>query len=193
MPFLSLNDRDMKFSFARALLLATLMLMFHTTSPGQITDIKEYQIKAVFLFNFAQFVEWPETALPESSDLVIGVLGEDLFGDYLDEIVRGETVNGHPLKVKHFKDIGEVENCHILFINLKNAESLKHALSNLKDTHILTVGDTLNFAREGGMIQFFTQNNKVHLKINLEKVKNNELAISAKLLRVAEIVKNANN
>jgi hypothetical protein len=191
MSFLSLNDPEMKFQ--KRLLVAILMLMFHITSPGQITDIKEYQIKAVFLFNFAQFVEWPEGSLHGSDDLIIGVLGEDLFGDYLDEIVRGETVNGHPLKVKRFKDVSEVSNCHILFINLTNPEALKQALSSLKHTHILTVGDTPDFTKAGGMIQFFTQKHKVHLKINLDKAKNDELAISAKLLRVAEIVSSTNN
>lgn len=48
----------------------------------------EYQVKAVFLFNFAQFVTWPSQ--PADAPLVIGILGDDPFGSYLDETVRGE-------------------------------------------------------------------------------------------------------
>ncbi|TLY91327.1 MAG: YfiR family protein [Gammaproteobacteria bacterium] len=48
---------------------------------GAAQPVSEYQLKAVFLFNFAQFVEWPPAALPrESAPFVIGVLGKDPFG-----------------------------------------------------------------------------------------------------------------
>ena len=61
----------------------------------------EYQVKAVFLFNFAQFVDWPASAFPDATaPLVIGVLGDDPFGPYLDETVRGETVRGRPLETR---------------------------------------------------------------------------------------------
>jgi hypothetical protein len=74
-----------------------------TTVPidtlAQSSPDQEYQLKAVFLFNFAQFVEWPASAFPSpETPLVIGVLGEDPFGPYLDETVRGEKVNDRPLR-----------------------------------------------------------------------------------------------
>src|SRR6185295_17077931 len=55
----------------------------------------EYQVKAVFLFNFTQFVDWPAQSFADArAPFVIGVLGRDPFGSALDEAVRGETVNG---------------------------------------------------------------------------------------------------
>src|SRR2546429_1250447 len=58
---------------------------------GAAAPVSEYQLKAVFLFNFAQFVEWPPAALPgDSAPFVIGVLGKDPFGADLDDIVRSE-------------------------------------------------------------------------------------------------------
>ncbi len=72
-----------------------------TDSLAQVAPDPEYQLKAVFLFNFAQFVEWPASAFPNAeTPLVIGILGEDPFGAYLDETVRGETVNDRPLVVR---------------------------------------------------------------------------------------------
>ncbi len=66
---------------------------------GAAAPVSEFQLKAVFLFNFAQFVEWPAAALPRAgAPFVIGVLGKDPFGPILDEVVQGETVNGHPLR-----------------------------------------------------------------------------------------------
>ena len=56
--------------------------------------LKEYDLKAVFLYNFAQFVEWPPEAfaLP-ASPLVIGVLGQDHFGKSFDDLIQGETTS----------------------------------------------------------------------------------------------------
>src|SRR5256886_14496814 len=64
---------------------------------GAAAPVSEYQLKAVFLFHFAQFVEWPPAALPgDSAPVVIGVLGKDPFGADPDDILRGETMNSHP-------------------------------------------------------------------------------------------------
>src|SRR6266852_4378714 len=83
------------------LVISVLLLSRGVASPAQTPASPEYQLKGVFLFNFAQFVEWPPTAFPEpQTPLVIGVLGEDPFGPYLDETVRGEKVNNRPLVVQ---------------------------------------------------------------------------------------------
>src|SRR5204863_5659033 len=103
---------------------------------------KEYQIKAVFLFNFAQFVDWPANAFPEAqTPLVIGVLGEDPFGSYLDETVRGEKVNNRPLVVRRYRRVDEIKTCHVLFISRSEANRLEQIFSGLKGRNILTVGD----------------------------------------------------
>jgi len=149
---------------------------------------KEYQVKAAFLYNFSQFIEWPAGALPGSQPLVIGVLGEDPFGGYLDELVRGERVGNHPLVVRRFRQVGEIRTCHILFVSQSEANRLDQIVQYLKGRNILTVGDIENFALRGGMIRFVTENNKIRFRINLEAARGANLTISSKLLRAAEIV-----
>jgi len=61
----------------------------------------EYQVKAVFVYNFSRFVEWPPQAFTAPDEpFVIGILGGDPFGERLDEAVRGERIDQHPLPVK---------------------------------------------------------------------------------------------
>lgn len=149
----------------------------------------EYQVKAAFLFNFAQFVEWPAAAFPEpDSPMVIGVLGEDPFGGDLEAIVRGEVVNGHPLTVERFGRVEEITACHILFVSKGEAARLDRILAALKGRSILTVGDMRDFAGRGGMIRFVTDRSRIRLRINLEAARADELTISSKLLRPADIV-----
>lgn len=190
MPFLIKSGRpgiDWKRLFFPWLVVAGLFAGV-LSSPAQTVPSKEYQVKAVFLFNFAQFVEWPTNAFSVSNaPLVIGVLGDDPFGSFLDETVRGETVNGHPLVIQRYQQSDEIKDCHILFISRSEAGRFESILAGLKNRAILTVGDVEGFAQRGGMVRFVTDK-KIRLRINLEVAKAAGLTISSKLLRPSEIV-----
>ena len=84
----------------RLAILAAAVLAGSSGADAESASPREYQIKAAFLFNFAQFVEWPPATLanPRAS-VVVGVLGEDPFDSHLEDTVRGETVGGRPLVV----------------------------------------------------------------------------------------------
>lgn len=175
-----------------SLLLVYAVLMSMTFVP-QNNISREYQVKAVFLYNFCQFVEWPAKAFAREDDpLIIGILGENPFDNYLEETVKGEKANGHALEVRHFQTVAQITECHILFINLPERDEIKKALGQLGTRNILTVGDAANFARQGGIVRFLTEDNRTRIRINLEAAKKAELTISSKLLRVAEIVNSEN-
>jgi hypothetical protein len=147
---------------------------------------KEFQVKAVFLYNFSQFVEWPAAAFSSpSAPFVIGIIGHDPFGDYLDATVQGEQISGHPIIVKRFADVKDVHNCHILYIGDRN---ISQVLQSLRGQSILTVGDTTDFNHYGGIIQFFTEQSKIRLQISPAAARAAKLSISSKLLRLAKIV-----
>lgn len=153
----------------------------HAASP-------EYQVKAVFLFNFTQFVDWPPAAFGDAQDpLVIGILGDDPFGPYLDAAVKGEVVKGHTLTVKRFGSQDEIKSCHILFISLTKDDKIQHILATLNGKSILTVGESADFAKRGGMVRFTTEDKKIRIHINLEAARRAELSISSKLLRLAQV------
>ncbi len=149
----------------------------------------EYQVKAVFLFNFAQFVEWPPRAFQKNNaPLVIGVLGEDPFGTYLDDLVRGEKVGERPLLIRRYPHGDEPGDCHILFVCRSETKDLEKILAQLHDRSVLTVSDVDAFTRQGGMVRFVTENGKIRLRINVEASKASHLTISSKILRPGTIV-----
>jgi hypothetical protein len=160
------------------------------TPPGNtLAQSPEYQLKAVFLFNFAQFVEWPASAFPmPDTPLGICILGQDPFGSYLDETVRGETVASHPLTVRRYRTVDEIKGCHILFVSRQEQGRVAEILDNLKGRSVLTVSDADRFASRGGMIRFVTDHNRIRLRINLEAARAANLTLSSKLLRPAQIV-----
>jgi len=161
---------------------------------AQAAPPREYQLKAVFLFNFAQFVEWsPQAFADAQTPLVIGVLGMDPFGAYLDETVSGETVNDRSLVVQRYGRVEDINTCHILFISRSEEDRLEQILASLRGRNILTVADTEGFALRGVMIRLITVENRIRLRINLEAAQAANLRISSKLLRPAEIVSSGND
>jgi hypothetical protein len=177
-------------SFVRAtalLLLGGLALL--PVARAQAPVARETQVKAVFLFNFVQFVEWPAAAFASpDAPLVIGVLGADPFGEILDEVVRGEKIGARTLEVRRFATVEEVAGCQLLFISASEQPHLEETLRALQGRPILTVGDTEGFATRGGMIRFVTDRGRIKLRINLAAAKAAGLVLSSKLLRPAEIV-----
>ena len=174
----------------RVVLVVTVHLIaFGFAPPQKRTANSEHEVKAVFLFNFAQFVEWPSKSLPEpNSPIVIGILGKDPFGVYLEETIKDETVNGHPLVIERYTDPAKIKNCQILFITAGKTTRFDTIIKALKGRDILTVSDGNNFAKQGGMIRFITENNRIRLRINLKAVKASGITISSKLLQLSEIV-----
>jgi len=173
---------------ARALPLVVL-LFAGRGSAAQAVRASEYEVKAVFLFNFAQFVDWPAEAFPASdTPLVICVLGNDPFGGALDRTVRDERLGGRPFQVRRYQSVDEIKTCHILFISRSEGDRPRAILAGLKNRPVLTVSDADGFAERGGMIRFVTDRNRIRLQLNTNATEAAHLTISSKLLRVAEIV-----
>jgi hypothetical protein len=157
--------------------------------PAVAQTSREYQIEAVFLFNFAQFTDWPRDAFASSnSPIVMGILSADPFGRFLQDTIRDELVRGRRIEIRHYRAVEEIKTCHILYISQSEATRLDHILAGLKGKSVLTVSDIEHAAIRGVMIRFLTERNKIRLRVNLAAVKAARLSLSSKLLRGAEIV-----
>jgi hypothetical protein len=153
----------------------------------------EYQVKAVFLYNFSRFVEWPASAFAgPDAPFVVGVFGHDPFGAELDEIVRGETAAGRPLVVRRVQTAAEAAACQILFIHQSEDKRIAEVVNALDHQSTLTVSDVDGAAQRGVMIRLVTDKGRVRLRVNVETARAAQLTISSNLLRSAEIVTAAN-
>lgn len=152
--------------------------------PTLAASANEYQVKAAFIFNFAKFVSWPPNAFSDANTpLVIGVLGRDPFGSYLDDTVRGERINNRQLVVRRYHNPAQIDNCHVLFISRSESERLDQIVSTLKRRTLLIVTD-VEGGKGGVIIRFVTEGNKIRFKIDAEAAKAANLTISSKLLRL---------
>jgi hypothetical protein len=150
----------------------------------------EYSLKSAFIYNFALFIDWPESAFPEKdSPFVIGILGSDPFGPILDQVLIDKTAKGRRFAIRRLGLDSEIKNCHMLFIRDAGSRDMDQLKNLLRNTSVLTVGENEEFFKNGGMIRMVLENKKVSLEVNAAAAKLERLNISSKLLKLAKAVK----
>ncbi len=165
-------------------------LLFGVANPA-VAQSKgdEYRLKAAFLFHFTQLVDWPPDAFGSDSDPVtLCTVGEDPFHGDLDAAVEGKSIGARPLRVRHFKQPQDIQGCQLLFVGNRDSARISALLVGLKDSPVLTVGEADDFVKEGGMIGFFIENDKIRFDINLQSAEHAKLRISSRLLLLARKV-----
>jgi hypothetical protein len=166
--------------------LAALSVAFDSPARGEGTPL-EYQVKAAFLLNFTKFVQWPPGAFADDrAPLAICIRGEDPFGNTLDEIVKGEAVNGRELVVQRIARDPVPKTCQVLFV----ASSEKEVRRILTESGpgVLTVGEGAKFIQDGGIIAFVIEDRRVRFDIAQSAAAKARLSISSRLLNVARSV-----
>jgi hypothetical protein len=151
-------------------------------SGAQSHKPSQYEVEAVYLYDFGKFVRWPEEA--NASPLQICVAGQDPYGDALRKTIAGENINGRELSVRHVSRTEEA-GCSILFIDTSESAHLAPLLAGVSGKPVLTVSEIPNFLERGGMIQFEVVSNRVRFSVNLTAANRSHLSVSSELLKVA--------
>jgi hypothetical protein len=149
-------------------------------------EVSEYALKAAFLYNFAKFVQWPAGAFSgASAPLVLCTYESNKVGNALRGIVNNKTIRGRSLAVKEIEDISESNVCQVLFMGRSASRNEKSILAAIRRRSILVVGETPNFAKDGGAISFVVQDNRLRFVVNLRATDRAGLKLSSKLLSLA--------
>jgi hypothetical protein len=157
---------------------------------GGETSLVEYQVKAAFLINFPKYVDWPaETFAETNSPIVIAVLGETKVAEEIQKVIAGRSVNGREIVLKRLASGEEPGVCHILFISAAQQEHSADLLAKLKNTSVLTIGESNDFLERGGIINLVRKDQNIGLEVNLAAAGKARIKVSSNLLSVATIVK----
>ena len=154
-------------------------------STADEADVRrETQLKSGYLLNFVKFVEWPPTT--PDAPLTLCFLGGAGMRETLESGIENKRVGSRPLAVRQIQDSGKTEGCNVLYVEEKWALTL--AASREPPPPMLTVSDAKGFARHGGIIELFTNENRLKFIINVDNARRAGLRISSRLLQLAATV-----
>jgi hypothetical protein len=188
-PVIVLNRRRSWRRRASALALGFAWAVLPAAVRAQAAGFTEQEIKAVYLFNFANFVTWPAQAFEAPlSPIRYCVFGDSPVGDSLADTLKGEKINGRPLLMLRPAGPPEFKGCHVLFIAASRRDRIGEALRTLDGSPTLSVSDIEGFSRSGGMVTLRVENARIRPVINTSRLQRAGLVASSKLLRLAEVI-----
>ena len=148
----------------------------------------EYRLKAAFVFRFPEFVEWPAAAVQASQAIDLCVLQPNPFGSDLEQLVRGESHSGRPLRVRAEAGTDALDGCHALFAGARG-EDAAAVIKAVAGRPVLTIGETARFLDEGGIISLRVVDRRVRFDVDVANARKAGLRVSAQLLGLATTVR----
>jgi hypothetical protein len=158
---------------------------------AQVRDaapVSANSVKAAFLYKFAGYVEWPESAAGAGGPITIGVAGAEPFAAELAEITRGRTVGGRPINVRRVADEDSFDGLQILFIANQARGNARGLLASARSRPILTVTESAGALADGSIINFTQDKDRVRFEISLYAAEQSMLKLNSRLLAVADSV-----
>ena len=200
---------NIKFYILAVFALMLLAMPIATMAETNSELMREHQIKAAFLYNFINFVDWPKEKMPDNNEpITIGIIGNKDFIKAFDPI-KDKKIRGKNIVIKYFKDLKELKKsesgndsrrkqtiellkkCHIVFLCTHNSKPIDNSaeiIHALKNSPVLTVGEQAGFLENGSNINFSVEKKKIRFEINLDSAKRNNLKIRSRLLKLARRV-----
>jgi hypothetical protein len=177
-----------RMSHVRPYLVVSLLALCAPVTRVHAQDVTEVTLKGAFLFNFARFTEWPADALPADSPISVCVIGDRNVADSFTRTVERKQLLGRPITVMFVATDAPLPTCHVLYISGIDDRRLAEIVATVRDSPVLTVSDTDGFVKRGGIVEIFVEGGKLKFRINARSARRSRLALSSRLLALAEVV-----
>lgn len=141
-------------------------------------------MEAAYIEKLPQFVHWP-AFVPTSGNFVLCLIGESASGPPVAQAVAGDSVQQHPVVVRHLDELGTIAGCHMVFIDGEPPNVVSRALALAHGQPILTITDDQTKPGTIGIINFVLVDGRVRFQVNRAEAAASGLDISSKLLSVA--------
>jgi hypothetical protein len=145
------------------------------------------KIKAVFIYNFTKYIEWPKTY--KEGEFTIGIIGESPLYSELTKMTQTKKVANQSLQVKRFNSVDEVSKCHILYLSKDKSGEISSLLKSLKNNSTLIVTEQAGLVDKGAGINFIIKDNRQKFELNKNNIEKYKLKVSSSLEVLAFTVK----
>lgn len=190
---IGIRERSLNYFAAILLLAAGLCHAQSCYAEGRVsTDAgatRAGEIKAAFIYNFAKFVEWPQsTFASDSTPLQLCAFTGAVSATPLS-LIDGRLAQGREIKLTTIDGPSEASACQILYLTDEHRASWFAALPDLSLRPVLTISEDANFIDNGGIVSLFIEKDHVRFRVNLTAAQQNGLKFSARILQLAQDVR----
>ena len=174
-------------SLPRSLLWIGMLLLGCAGGWARAGDaVDELDLKAAYIFNFIQFVEWQDADQGIDGEWPLCVSPFSPLRRPLTALEGRPARKGQPIRVR-LLDPAALRQCRVLILHGSDIEPVLRALRALPSAHgILTVADEPDFSAPEVMITLGQQRSRVVFGVNTNATARAGLTVSSRLLRLAK-------
>ena len=171
------------------LLMFAVIILASADKSAMASEVEEYSVKAAFILNFVKFTNWPTASFATADDpYQLCIMGSNAMVDQFAAINK-KKIGNRPIQVNRLLSAEDCQACDIFFISRDTPRPVSdEIISKVKGTSVLTIGETKGFAKLGGVINFFSKDNRLYFEINPRAAKKQGIKLSSRLLKLALIV-----
>ncbi len=166
----------------RKTILTSLVLILCLTANGQ-----QSMFKALFMFNFAKYIEWPNNSSQE--EFIIGVYGNDEIVTELKKLAAARKINNKTIVVKSVNNPSEVPNANLFYIPQKQSANINSVASFFSGKPTLIISDKANLCSQGAGINYVMIGGKMKYEVCRKNIVSHQLNVDPKLISLGIEIK----
>jgi len=168
--------------------IACLLIFFSSIDMVWSRSVEKQEILAVLTLNVARFTTWPEQTFKAVEPILnLCVFGNNVVQQSFEKINK-KVINNRTIHIINLSRLRNLHQCKLLYLSDIDRNKLKPLLKEMQSYPVLTIGENMEFIKAGGMVGLEKINGKIQLTINLPNIKQSDLVISSRLLKIANIV-----
>lgn len=164
----------------KRLLLSVFIILFIT--KFNYAQVQVSKAQAMFSYNFTKFFDWPQSE--KQGDFVMGVLGNRSLASELEKVTAGKKNVTQPIVVKYFRNINEVEKCHVIFVDALKSGDIP-GIHSETGINCLIITDSSTGINKGAAIQFVTEGDRLKYDFKSENALKHGLKFHSKVKEMA--------
>jgi len=150
------------------------------TSNGQ-----EEKFKALFIYNFTKYIQWPGNL---EGDFKIAVIGNKELADELNIVASKKTVGQNTISVTSAKSAASIKQCQIAYISRENMDQLSELVEKAKNSNILIITESPKSCLQGACLNFVSVSGSIKFEISKTNIEGYGLKVSAALMNLGIVV-----
>ncbi len=162
--------------------LVLMVLVVSLSVSGQ-----QSMFKALFMFNFAKYIEWPNQSSQE--EFIIGVYGNDEIITELKKLAAARKINNKSIVIKSVKNPSEVANANLFYIPASSSSKIEEVSSFFAGKPTLIVSDKENLCKKGAAINYVNVGGKMKYEVCKQNITSHQLLVDPKLISLGIEIK----
>lgn len=140
------------------------------------------QFKALYIYNFAKNIGWPEA--DSGSEFVITIVGDNELSGELEKLAKTRMIGSRKVVVRQAATVSAAGSSQIVYLGESKSGQMSQLVASQSGGKVLIVGGKPGLCSSGAGISFVPVDGKLKYEISQNNIKKFGLQVSAKILQL---------